>query len=187
MEEIASNPTPETPTKPVEAVEVEKLPKRLTTTNLRHKEVISRMVYHNQTVRQMAEELGFSESNLRSIINSPLFQIELQKELSIKQRMERDSVLQQIATSGAKKLLEAVEKGKMVFRDTDSEGREVIIEKVVDGREIVNIVHDALDRSGHKPVERSVSVTGDLGTLVMQAFKNKKDEDEAAAAEASNV
>lgn len=155
----------------VEAVEIKKPVKTITRTNLRHREVISQLVYHQKSVRQIAEELGFSEGGLHQIIKSPLFQIELQKELLIKQRMERDSVLQQVATAGAAKLQEAVTTGKLTFAFKNAQGQEEVAEKVLDGREIVAIVHDALDRTGHKPVERTLEAHVDLGAMIIQAHK----------------
>lgn len=144
--------------------------------NLRHREIISQMVYHNRKPSEIAEMLGFSENGLRAIIRSPLFQVELQKELQIKQRMERDSVLQSVATAAADKLLEAISTGKLTFEEKDADGQVVKrTEKVLDGREIVAIAHDALDRTGHKPVTHTVEAHVDLGNLIMQAAK----EDEA--------
>lgn len=141
-------------------------------TKLRHREVISRLLYHNQSVREIAEDLGFSEAGLSAIIRSPLFQIELQKELNIKQKIERDNVLQSVATNGAAKLAEAVKTGKMTFEETDEHGNVVKrTEKVLDGREIVAIAHDALNRTGHKPVERRVEATIDLGQMIINAHK----------------
>lgn len=154
--------------------EVAVIPKKIIRrTQLRHREVISRLVYHNQSVKEIAEELDFSVSGLNSIIRSPLFQIEMQKELNIKQKIERDNVLQSIATNGAKKLAEAVTTGKMTFEEMDEHG--VVVkrtEKVLDGREIVAIAHDALDRTGHKPVAQTVTATLDLGNMVLQAHKD---------------
>jgi hypothetical protein len=143
---------------------------------LRHREVISQLVYHSKTVAQIAEELGFSEPGLHRIIRSPLFQVELQKELLIKQRMERDSVLQSIATEGAEKLREAVTTGKLTFHVVDKDGKETVTEKVLDGREIIAIAHDALDRTGHKPISKTVEAHVDLGTMILQAHKEAEQE-----------
>lgn len=129
------------------------------------------LIYHNKSIKQIAEELGFSESGLYKIVGSPLFQMELQKELAIKQRMERESVLQQVASAGTSKLLEAVQTGKMKFEEKDKDGKIIHTEKVLDGREIVAITHDALDRTGHKPINRTIDATVDLGSMIMQAHK----------------
>lgn len=142
---------------------------------IRHREVLSRMVYHNQTPRQIALELGFNPQNIYRIINSPLFQAELQKELTLKRRMERDGVIQSVADAGVQKLHEAVTTGKLVY------GNE---EKVLDGREIVAIIHDSLDRTGHKPVNTTVEAHMDLGSMIIQAHK---DAENAKADEAANV
>ena len=155
---------------------------------LRHREVISRLLYHNQTVKQIAEELGFSEGGLGKVIRSPLFQIELQKELNIKQTIERNNVLQSVATNGVAKLAEAVTTGKMTFEERDSTGAIIKrTEKVLDGREIIAITHDALDRTGHKPVERSIAASFDLGSMILNAHKNaERGDDEVIDVEVVN-
>jgi hypothetical protein len=149
-------------------------------TQLRHREVISRLVYHCQTVQQIAEELGFSEVGLHRIIRSPLFQIELQKELNIKQKIERDNILQSVANNGLTKLAEALQTGKMTFVERDEVGNEIKrTEKVLDGREIISIAHDALNRTGHSPAKPATIVQNntkvetkiDLGAMVISAHK----------------
>jgi uncharacterized protein (UPF0297 family) len=148
---------------------------RLGASHLRHREVLSRMVYHNQKPSEIASELGFSLSHIYRIVNSPLFQAELQKELTLKRKMERDAVIQSVADEGTKKLLEAVKTGKIVYTQDDGK----IEEKVLDGREIVNIIHDSLDRTGHKPVNTVIEGHVDLGSMIIQAHKDA----EAAKAE----
>lgn len=181
MEDTENTAINATPAEPIEAELVEEVKESksetLTRTKLRHREIISQLVYHNKSVRQIARELGFSENGLHTIIRSPLFQIELQKEMQLKRHMERDSVLQEIATEGVGLIKQAVTKGKLTFIETNADGEVITSEKVLDGREIVAIVHDALDRTGHKPVERSITGTVDLGAMIMQAKDNGMLED----------
>ena len=160
----------------VNSENVENKPEKLTRMKLRHREIITQLVYYpNKTIGQIAEELGFNPGHVSHIINSPMFQIELQKELRTKQHLERESALQTVATKGTEKLIEAVTKGKLVFEDTDQDGVPFVREKVLDGRDIVNIVHDALDRVGHKPAQKVIQGTVDLGAMIMQAHKDEGD------------
>lgn len=142
-------------------------------TVVRHREIISRMVYQGQTTAQIAEELGISRGGLQAVLQSPMFQVELQKELSIKARIDRDSAIQRVASVGVAKLEEAVTTGKFTYIKETDEGS-VVVEKVLDGRDIIDIIHDALDRSGHKPVNRNIEAHVDLGSMVVAAHKDAK-------------
>ncbi len=155
---------------PVESADSEIVP-ALKPRQLRHREILSRLVYYSQSVEQIARELDFSAQHINRIIASPLFQAELQKELTVKRRMERDAVIQQVADEGSKKLLEAVTTGKLTY--TMDGGK--IMEKVIDGREIIAIAQDALDRTGHKPTAITVDAHVDLGSLIIQATKEAED------------
>src|SRR6187549_88501 len=103
-------------------------PKRLTPAKtVRHREIISRMVYHHQSVPTIAKELGMSVASTYVLVNTPMFQAELQKELTLKRKMERDAVIQSVADEGTKKLLEAVTTGKLVYPREDGEMEEKVL------------------------------------------------------------
>src|SRR5881394_353543 len=156
----------------------------------RHREIILRLVYHGHTKRQICRDLGFNERYFSLITNSPLFKAELQKEIEVRQKDERQRRLNQLSDPAIKIIEQIVTKGRAEFVVVDPDNPDKMVTNVVrvTGRTLVDLVNSLLDRTGHKPIEhKKVEASLDLGKSIIAAHEQASSDDIEEALEAEIV
>jgi len=140
--------------------------------NSKHRQVLALLLFSAKSQREIAQELGYSEAHLSRVINSPIFQAELQRLTLCKEQEQRTVYIQRLANR-CLEIVDAVLNSGQV--DFEQNGRKLGIPASV----LMDTVRDILDRAGHKPTDQTKHVEAniDLTQVIVAAWSHDSYDD----------
>ena len=134
--------------------------------NTRHQQILALLLYSTKSRREIAQELDYSEAHLSRVINSPLFQVELERLTLCREKEQRDIYIQKLANRCLEIVDAVLNSGQVDFEQSD---RKLGIPASV----LLETVRDVLDRAGHKPGKccETAEAEMDLSTIIELAWQ----------------
>lgn len=167
-------------------------------------DVLYRLVYYGQTQIQIARELNRTAGTIRSLIETPVFQQEMQAEIIRKNEADRANRMNKLSNRATDILEEALTYGEIMLplRDPNGkprlndDGTPCIHRERLSGRVIMTQVDRILEGTGNRrPLAPSASTPGtggdvinnnfNLGQVVIQQYREEKMKMAAAETSAS--